>query len=54
MKDQKMPDGECHGRDLKDCGARSGVTDTYGAGKQGLEQGHTGRMPIGKDTKSDK
>lgn len=50
-KDQKLPDGTCHGRDLPDCGVSTGVTDTYGAN---LEAGY-GSAPVSivGDTGSD-
>lgn len=54
MKDQKMPDGECHGREIPDRGVTTGVTDTHGAGKGALKRGFTDCQRIGKDTKSDK
>lgn len=54
MNDQKLPDGTCHGRDLPDKGARTGVSDTYGAGMSDMNRGHMGAEKIGADTKSDK
>jgi hypothetical protein len=53
-KDQRLPNGKCEGRDLPDRGVNSGVTDTYGAGKDGLGKGYTGGTSIRKDTGSDK
>lgn len=51
---QKLPDGKCHGNDLPDRGVSAGVTDTYGAGKGGLNNGFTDRKDISGATKSDK
>lgn len=54
MKDKKWPDGKCEGRDLPDRGVSTGVTDTYGVGKDDLGKGYTGGQSIRKDTGSDK
>ena len=53
MKNQKQPDGTCHGRDLADAGIKTGVSDTYGVSSKDLAQGFSGRQGIGSDTKSD-
>ena len=52
MNNQKMPSGECHGRDLPDRGNRTGVTNDYGAGGA-MDTGHMGAERMGSATKSD-
>ena len=52
--DQCFPDGTCHGRDLPDKGVSTGLSDDYGAGKNGLERGFVDRQGIGSATKSDR
>lgn len=54
MNDQRLPNGECAGRDLPDRGTGTGVTDSYGAGNGALDRGFTDRSSISSHTKSDK
>ncbi len=53
-KDQKMPDGTCHGRDLPDRGTIDDNASQYGAGGGATSRGFTDSAKIGSDTKSDK
>lgn len=53
IDDSRFPTGEVAGRDLKDAGNRTGVTDTYGAGSA-LNTGINGSQKITGDCKSDK
>ncbi|CAB4211908.1 hypothetical protein UFOVP1419_49 [uncultured Caudovirales phage] len=52
IDDSRMPNGSVAGRDLKDAGNKTGVTDTYGAG-DALNTGYTSGGSIAGSTKSD-
>jgi hypothetical protein len=54
VNDSMMPSKEVAGRDLKDAGHCTGLSDTYGASSDAFSSGVNGRTSISGSTKSDK
>lgn len=53
MNDQKLPDGQCHGRDLPDRGSFRENADQYGVDDGAANRGFTSRQTISGNTGSD-